>query len=100
MALDQKNEKEALVKIWGESVPNRRNSRSLEKRMSACERGTEMRLAAGVSDGGGVQVRDEMRCAGSEQPQKGNGFLFFLENFCRGVIYLVFFIAFCFFRFC
>ena len=49
-------------------------------RMSACERGTEMRLAAGVSDGGGVQVRDEMRCAGSEQPQKGNGFLFFLEN--------------------
>jgi len=80
VALDQKNEKEALVKIWGEGVPNRRNSRSLEKRMSACERGTEMRLAAGVSDGGGVQVRDEMRCAGSEQPQKGNGFLFFLEN--------------------
>ena len=80
MALDQKNEKEALVKIWGESVPNRRNSRSLEKRMSACERGTEMKLAAGVSDGGGVQVRDEMRCAGSEQPQKGNGFLFFFRK--------------------
>ena len=36
-----------------------------------------LNLAAGVSDGGGVQVRDEMRCAGSEQPQKGNGFLFF-----------------------
>lgn len=46
VALDRKNEKEALMKIWGESVPNRRNSRSLEKRMSACERGTEIRLAA------------------------------------------------------
>lgn len=34
-----------------------------------------------MSDGGGVQVRDEMRCAGSEQPErKWLSFLFFLEN--------------------
>lgn len=57
MALDQKNEKEALVKIWGESVLNGRNSRSLEKRMSTCERGTEIRPAAGQSELMAVECR-------------------------------------------
>ena len=57
VALDQKNEKEALLKTWGESVLNRRNSRGLEKRMSTCEKGTEIRPAAGQSELMAVECR-------------------------------------------